>query len=282
MKAMAEFLVAEYQKVLGYEYIFHICLYLSTKIWVQRQGKWKDFSIVRKDGTEVMFRSIRCEYLVCFALHDQAISKEMPILGLAAEFQQWQEATREQSHFWEDIKIIALNHSTPWPRQRAVAGYRDATVTSQNTRTRHREAAPKPPCSSIPPHPHQIRQTTVSAISPAALCHVPWALPRFIPTLTAGAAKGTSQTLAPCGQVLPTAPVWVSTSQIVQCPSAAGRTQSWWIVWSYSSRLGNPPRFSEMMLLWKPGSPTQHPSFPCQGEDEGQRGSLGGWGDTEV
>lgn len=32
MRAMAEFLVAEYQKqVLGYEYIFNICLYLSTK-----------------------------------------------------------------------------------------------------------------------------------------------------------------------------------------------------------------------------------------------------------
>lgn len=102
MKATAEFLVADYQKrVPGYEYIFRICLYSSTKIQVQRQIKWWDFSIVRKDGTKVMFRSIGHEHLVCFASQNQAILKEMPILGLAAEFQQLQEATRETDQFWK-------------------------------------------------------------------------------------------------------------------------------------------------------------------------------------
>lgn len=42
-----------------------------------------------------------------------------------------------------------------------------------------------------------------------------------------GFCKGESQTLAPRSQALPAAPVWVSTSQIVQRPSVAGHTQSW-------------------------------------------------------
>lgn len=105
MWAMAEFLVAEYQKqVLGYEYIFNICLYLSTKTWVQRQVKWWGFSIVRKKGTEVMFRSIGREHLVCFVLQNQTILKEMSILELASEFQQWQEATRETDSFLKRYK----------------------------------------------------------------------------------------------------------------------------------------------------------------------------------
>lgn len=176
MKATAEFLVAEYQKqVPGYEYIFHICLYSSTKIQVQRQIKWWDFSIVRKDGTKVTFRSIGHEHLVCFASQNQAILKEMPILGLAAEFQQLQEATRETDQFLKkkNRKMTALNHSTPQPRQRAVAGYSHATAISQITHPHHGGVAPNPPWSSIPPPPHQVRHTTASSISPAALCHVP-------------------------------------------------------------------------------------------------------------
>lgn len=40
MRAMAEFLVAEYQKqVLGYEYVFNISLYLTTEVCIQRQVK---------------------------------------------------------------------------------------------------------------------------------------------------------------------------------------------------------------------------------------------------
>lgn len=69
MKATAEFLVAEYQKqLLRYEYIFHICLYSSTKIQVWREVKLRHFSVVRADSTEVMFRSIRHKHLVCFTL----------------------------------------------------------------------------------------------------------------------------------------------------------------------------------------------------------------------
>lgn len=93
---MAEFLVAEYQKqVLGYEYVFNISLYLTTEVCIQRQVKWWDFSTVRKKGAKVMFRSIQREHPVCFVPQHQTILKEMSILELAAEFQQWQEATKE-------------------------------------------------------------------------------------------------------------------------------------------------------------------------------------------
>lgn len=84
--------------------------YLSLfehKIQVQQQVQWWDFSNVRKDGTEVMFGSIGCEdnrTLVWFALQDQTIPKEMSIWGLAAEFQQQQEATRGTDLFLKRYK----------------------------------------------------------------------------------------------------------------------------------------------------------------------------------
>lgn len=133
-----EFLVAEYQKqVLGYEYIFNISLYLRTKIWVKRQVKWWDFSIVRKKGTKVMFR---CEHPVCFVLQDQTILK-MSILEIAVEFSNDKKPLGKQTHFLKDLKMVSLNHSAPHLKQWATAGH---------SQIRHAGAAPNHPAS--PPH----------------------------------------------------------------------------------------------------------------------------------
>lgn len=51
-----------------------------------------------------MFSSIGHEHLICFELQDQTVSKEVPIWGLASEFQLWKEATTTTDSFLKRYK----------------------------------------------------------------------------------------------------------------------------------------------------------------------------------
>lgn len=154
-----------------------------------------------------MFRPIRCEQPVCFALQDQTISKEMPILGLAAEFQQWQEATRDTVSFlkrYENDCSESLNTSTEATscgRVQARHSHQPNHThpawrsSTENTLLLH-------PTSSLPGKTNHIvfnltGSASLRAMSTAGVYSHP----------DGGCCKRANQNPAPHGQVLPTAPV---------------------------------------------------------------------------